>query len=126
MTDPMIAIANAAMDAKAELRGASAAMTATLRAEPGDRDRMAVAVRRDSDCFMRLILSEPFTMEGAAAMIEAVADNLRKTAGVQWTLDGQCAGYLGHPLAIDVLRRVKEGLDNLASQGSQAAPNHGH
>ena len=122
MNDPVIAVAEAAKVAKVELREASR-LFASLSASPDDRARMAYAERIDVESFTRLMVSEPFTVEGAARMVEAVAVNLRKNREGEWTLDGQCATYLGHPLVIEVLRRVQEGLETIALQASHEGQN---
>lgn len=122
MNDPVIAVAEAAKIAKVELREASRRVT-SLSASPDDRARMAYAERVDVESFTRLMVSEPFTVEGAARMVEAVAVNLRKYREGEWTLDGQCATYLGHPLVIEVLRRVQVGLETIALQASHEGQN---
>jgi hypothetical protein len=118
MNDPVIAVAEAAIEAKAELREASRCFRSIPGPSPDEQARMAYAQRVEVESFTRLMASEPFTVEGAARMIEAVAVNLRKLSDGQWTLDGQCATYLGHPLVIEVLRRVQEGLETMALQAS--------
>lgn len=122
MNDPVIAVAEAAIEAKTELREASRRF-ASLSSSPDERARMGYAARVDVESFTRLMLSEPFTVEGAARMVEAVALNLRKYREGEWTLDGQCASYIGHPLVIEVLRRVQEGLEAIALQASEQGQN---
>jgi hypothetical protein len=118
MNDPVIAVAEAAIEAKAELREASRCFGPISGPSPDDLARMAYAARVEVESFTRMMASEPFTVEGAARMVEAVAVNLRKLREGETTLEGQCATYLGHPLVIEVLRRVQEGLEAMALQAS--------
>lgn len=126
MNDPVIAVAEAAIEAKAELREASRCFGTLSGPSPDDLARMAYAARVEVESFTRLMASEPFTVEGAARMIEAVAINLRKLHEGQSTLEGQCATYLGHPLLIEVLRRVQEGLEAIALQATGESSNRPH
>jgi hypothetical protein len=123
MNDPVIAVAEAAKAAKTELREASRCFASISGPSADDLARMAYAQRIEVESFTRLMASEPFTVEGAARMVEAVAVNLRKHSDGEWTLDGQCATYLGHPLVIEVLRRVQEGLETMALQASEQGQN---
>jgi hypothetical protein len=118
MNDPVVAVAEAAIEAKAELREAYKAFGTISGPSSHERARMAYAAHVELASFTRLMTSEPFTVQGAARMVEAVAINLRKQCETQWTLEGQCAVYLGHPLVIEVLRRIQEGLETMALQAS--------
>ena len=126
MNDPVIAVAAAAITAKAEIREASKCFTSIPGPSADDLARVAYAQRVEVESFTRLMLSEPFTVEGAARMVEAVALNLRKYREGEWTLDGQCASYLGHPLVIEVLRRVQEGLETTVLQASHEGHSRPH
>lgn len=123
MNDPVIAVAEAAKAAKAEVREASRCFASISGPSPDEQARMAYARRVEVESFTRLMATSPFTVEGAARMVEAVAVNLRKHSDGEWTLDGQCATYLGHPLVIEVLRRVQEGLETMALQASEQGQN---
>lgn len=123
MNDPVIAVAEAAMTAKAEMREASRSFASISGPSADDLARMAYAARVEVESFTRLMASEPFTVEGAARMVEAVALNLRKLHEGERTLDGHCSTYLGHPLVIEVLRRVQEGLEAMALQAAREEQN---
>lgn len=116
MNDPVIAVAEAAKAAKAEVREASRCFASISGPSPDDLERMAYARRVEVESFTQMMAIGPFTVFGAARMIEAVAFNLSKLHEGEGTLEGQSATYLGHPLVIEVLRRVQEGLETMALQ----------